>query len=152
MSIQQFSEQQYFIDLRSDSQEVNLGSFTQDRTTKIAHIRLFLYLKGTFTDEIIYLHLKDDPNTPVFETVTGISVVNVPDVTTDWLGWVRFDFDKEFIVGGTEYFLTAQTGNYTESASKYMGVAFDYPNIQNEQTGGSSYKNYCSKFQLYGLE
>ena len=152
MSILNFSEQQYFTDLRSDSQEVNLGSFIQDRTTKLGNIRLFLYLKGPFTNETITLHVKDDPDAPVFDATATVSVGDVPDVTTDWLGWVRFDFDKEFIISGTEYYLTAETANYTESATKYMGVAFDYPNFQNESDHGYGYINYCSKFQLYGLE
>ena len=151
MSIQDFSEQQYFIDTRSDTQEVNLGSFNQNRTTKLGNIRLFVYLEGAFTTEQLTLHVKDDPDSPTTDFTATIDVVDIPDIGTYWLGWVRFDFDKEFIVGSTDYYLTIETANYTESASKYIGVAYDFPNIQNEQTG-SVYNDFCCKFQLYGLE
>jgi hypothetical protein len=152
MSIEQFSEQQYFTDVRNDTQEVNLGSFTQDRVTKLGNIRLFLYLQGAFTNEQLTLHVKDDPDSPTTDFTATVDVSDVPDAGTHWLGWVRFDFNKEFINEATEYFLTIETANYTESASKYIGVAFDYPNFQQETDHGAGYINYCSKFQLYGLE
>ena len=151
MSILNFSEDQFFTDVRSDSQEVNLGSFIQDRTTKLGNMRLFVYLKGTFTTEAITLHIKDDPDSPTTDFTATLNPVDV-GVVSDWLGWVRFDFNKEFVLKDAEYFMTIESANYTESASKYIGVAFDYPNVQNEQTGGSWYNKYCSKFQLYGLE
>jgi hypothetical protein len=152
MSILNFSEDQFFTDLRSDSQEVNLGSFIQDRTTKLGNVRLLVYLQGVFTDEQITLHVKDNPDAPSTDFTATLNPVDVPDVGTHWLGWIRFDFNKEFLVKDTQYFLTIESSNYTESASKYIGVAFDYPNVQNEQVGGSWFNNYCSKFQLYGLE
>lgn len=152
MSIRDFSEQQYFYDLRSDTQEIKLGSFTQGRTTKLGNIRLFLYLEGAFADETITLHVKDDPDSPTTDFVASTNIGDVEGTGTYWLGWVRFDYDKEFIVGGTEYHLTAETSNYTEAAGKYMGVAFDYPNFQQEVDKGAGYTKYCCKFQLYGLE
>lgn len=152
MSIKNFSQQQYFTDVRNDTQEVNLGSFTQDRVTKLGNIRLFLYLKGAFTNEQLTLHVKDHTDSPTTDFTATVDVSDVPDAGTDWLGWVRFDFNKEFILSSTEYFLTIETANYTESASKYIGVAYDYPNIQNEQTGDEWFNKYCTKFQLYGLE
>ena len=151
MSIQQFSNDQYFIDARSDTQEVNLGSFNQDRVTKLGNVRLFLYLKGSFTNEQITLHVKDDPDSPTTDYTATVDISDVPTAGSHWLGWVRFDFNKEFINESTEYYLTAETANYTEG-TEYIGFAFDYPNVQNEQTGGGWFLDYCIKFQLYGLE
>jgi len=155
MSILNFSEHQFFIDLRSDSdsQEVKLGSFTQSHNSKLKHMRIFSYYQGAFTNEEMVLRITDSLTSP---TVTYVSdpllPANIEGVGTHWLGWVRFDFNKEFIVDGTEYFMTISTANYTEGASKYIGFAYDFPNIQNEGQIGQGYNQYCVKFQLYGLE
>jgi len=152
MSILNFSEQQYFIDLRSDSQQVKLGSFTQSKNSKLKNIRIFAYLQGAFTSEELVLRITDSLTSP---TVTFVSdtffPADIDGVGSHWLGWIRFDFNKEFIINGTEYFMTISTTNYTESASKYIGFAYDYPNVQNDGVG-SMFEDHAVKFQLYGLE
>lgn len=152
MSIKDFSRDQYFFDAFSDGREVEIGSFNQPINSEASNVRLFMYFKGAFTNEQVVLYLKDDLTSPtyVYES-SPVVISDIPDVGTDWLGWVRFDFNKQWIYDSTEIYMTAKVLNYTESPTKYVGFAFDFPNTQNGSVT-CCYNQHPVKFQLFGYE
>ena len=146
MSIYNFAENMYLIELRDDAQEVDLGSFTKTTTTQLDMVRIFVYLKGSFSNESITLYLKNGGNT--YSSTFNLSDVTM--TTDDWIGWLRFDFGMEFLEDGNTYAMSAITTNYTRSASKDISISYDFPVIENTQTGGCCYTDYGIKFKLFG--
>ena len=137
----------YLIELRDDAQEVDLGSFTKTDTIQLKYARIFVYLKGSFSNESITLYLKNG-------ATTYSSTFNLSDVdmgSDDWIGWLRFDFNMEFLADGETYDMSAITTNYTRTPTKDISISYDFPVVENEdQTGGCCYTDYGIKFKLFG--
>ena len=132
MSILNFSDKLTVLSIESSTSDQNLGSFNNGADARqLKHIKVFMYFDGQFSAEKLTLSITDSLTAP---TVTYSSdTINVIDIDpllisgTDFLGWVRFDFNKEWLDVSAVYYVYITSANYTESASKNINLVFDYP-------------------------
>ena len=156
MSILDFSDKLFSISIESSSLSTQLGSFTNDLTVRqLGHIRVLMFFDGLFNAESVILSVVDDPFSPsVTWASSSVKISSLdPVLLTDsaWLGWVRFDFGKQFIDASTEYFLLMDAANYTETDSLSINLVYDYP-IPMNGTRLSSFQKHPVAFEVYGYE
>jgi len=149
MAIKDFSDSLYFID-GVDGEYVEAAIITRTSSKELGHIRLFLYLKGSFNGERMTLKLTDSLTSPTVTYTSDEVLLSQTGASSEWLGWVRFDFDKEWMIDTESYHLMFKVDNYTESASKYVGVCIDYPQFEGAGTGNLMDRG--AKFQLFDFE
>lgn len=149
MSILNFSKNMYFLDA-IDGEYVEGGLITRTSSREIGHIRVMLYLKGTLTNQRMTLRLTDSLTSPAVTYDSSEVLLSDIDKGDDWLGWVRFDFDKEWMIDTESYHLLFKVENYTESPTLYIGAAIDYPVFDNAGTGNLDER--AVKIQTFDFE
>ena len=132
MSILNFSDILLGLSIGSSGSDESLGSFANSAVERqIQHIQVLMYFNGAYGGEKLTLSLTDSLGSP---TVTYTSdVINVLDIDpllntgTDWFGWVRFDFNKEWISASATYFVYISSTLYTETRAHSINLVFDWP-------------------------
>lgn len=154
MSILDFSNYLVGLPLTSSPSDKNLGSFDNGTDVRqIKHIRVLMYLEGQYNTEKLSLSITDSLTSP---TVTYISdTINVIDIDaslktdTNYLTWVRFDFNKEWLDSSVIYYVQIASTNYTEASGKSINLIFDYPvpiygaRLSNAQSHPIAMQIYC---------
>jgi hypothetical protein len=107
---------------------IDLGNFTTPSEARgLKYIRLLMFFKGDFSG--LTMRLQDRTSSPNYsDTITISDIDAVLATDSNWLGWVRFDFNGVGLATSTSYDpkLNFFSG-YTLSSSLYAGVAFDFP-------------------------
>jgi len=156
MSILDFSDYLVGLPLTSSPSDKDLGSFDNGADARqIKHIRALMYFEGQYNTEKLSLSITDSLTSP---TVTYTSdVINVVDLDpslrtdTNYLTWVRFDFNKEWLDASGVYYVQIASTNYTEATGKSMNLIFDYPvPIYGARLGNAS--DHPIAMQIYCLE
>lgn len=156
MSILNFSDTLMCISVAESTNDIHLGSFTTDSTDgQVEYIRVLMYFDGQFTNETINLLIQDTRLTPsttwTSDTVLITDIDTVLSTDSNWLGWVRFDFDKQHILASTEYHLMMSAANYTETASLSINMVWDFP-IPMNGTRQTWFSDHPIAFEVYRLE
>jgi len=156
MSIKNFSETLFVQPMLGSTNPVHLGSFTNDSTPRqISNIRVVMYFDGSFTGERVKLTATDSVGSPTFSWDSDIILCKNLDPTFEtgakWLGWVTFDFSKQWIYASTEYHLLMSATGYTETLDHSINMIFDYPAPWNG-TRQDSYADHPIAFQVFGYE
>jgi len=151
MSIKNFSDELYVKTVES-AQESYLGSFTPAVSMELSSLVLSLYKKGahTGTEEFRIKIYREESrtSTPILSDTVKIS--DAPSITSgDWMGRIRFDFNRENMVAGSSYFVTLDPVVYTRNANVfYFSTLLDWPFSTNSQSGLEA----GSKMELWGYE
>jgi len=157
MSIINFSNKLWYMSIPDSSTSIDLGSFTTDSagTQQLKHIKVLFYLAGDFDLETVTLSVTDSLTIPT-ETFTSDSIALKKDVDQDfssgtsWLGWLRFDFDEQWINASSTYYIYIDAANYTATPSD-IGLVFDYP-IPVNGTRLGAVEQHPIAFQIFGLK
>lgn len=136
------------------NEQVDLATITPSRTMELIHIRPLIYRQGSATANLqLTLHTSTNYN------VTYASSNTVASSTwgsgTNYLGWIRFDFNREVLRANQTYYLTMKTSSYTGTSSVFFALTFDSPNTNNT-IGSAQTVHHISehpyKFELYGSD
>jgi len=159
MSIKNFSEDKYIKTFDAD-EEIRMGGFSlaSGGSGPIGNIRVFLYIQDfTALGGSETLTLKIYTSTQYLNAYITSSVVNLSDISFDtsdpakenWLGYLRFDFNDEWLNEKFTYYPTITIANYTPNADAfYIGLAYDYPDPVYDN-GGSFFYNQSIAMQIF---
>jgi hypothetical protein len=152
MGFKDFPDELYAKTIDS-SEKVKLGSLSYANDSRLRYARLQLFLKGaSITNEQFRINILSDygKSNPIYSSEwTDLS--DITNLATNWIGWVRFDFDDAFIDSDHTYYLELESQNYTRDADTfYIGVIAEYPITTNDVTPVAS--NLPIKVELYGVE
>ena len=156
MSILNLSDVLFTQSLGGSSSAVHLGSFTNDSTARqLGIVRVMMYFDGTFNGERIKLSVTDSISSPTFTWDSDTILVTDLDSTmatgANWLGWVKFDFGKQWVAASTAYHLTMTATGYTEADGHEITMVFDYPAPWNGSRQGLAQEHPIA-FQVFGYE
>lgn len=136
-----------------DSNEtIELGQFKPSVNGELGNIRAELLVHGNFSsNERIRCKIgqSSDDSAP-YATSEWVNVTSFDDSngSNDWIGWVRFDFNRENINKNQTYYIWLETDNYTRVGdTNYIAVSFDYP--YPTYADDSSHKNSTWAFQWF---
>lgn len=139
-----------------DSNETNeLGQFQPGANGELGHIRCELFVHGTLSGSErvrCKISLTSDDTAP-YATSDWVtcSTFDDSDGSNDWLGWVRFDFNRENINNNETYYIWLESDSYTRNADTfYIGTVFDSPYATYTDDTDHSESTYAFQwFQYY---
>lgn len=159
MSIKNFSEDKYIKTFDAD-EEIRMGSFSLDSGSSgpIGNIRVFLYIQD-FTalggNESISMKIYTSAEysnsyiTSDTALLSSISFDTSDPLKENFLGYIRFDFNNEYLNQNFTYYPTVTISNYTPSGDTfYIGMAYDYPDPVYDN-GGSFFYNQSIAMQIF---
>jgi len=117
------------------SETVELGQFQPTANGEIAHIRAHMFKHGTIGGSesvTISIHTSSDLTTAyaTSDAVTFATIQNSSNLNTtgDWIGWFRFDFNRENLNKNQTYYVSCTLTNYTRNSDTYYaGLVYDFP-------------------------
>lgn len=147
MSILNFSEDKY-IKTFDSNEEVRLGGFSvaPGSAGPIGNVRVFIYIND-FTSlggsETLTMKLYTSTNySNAYVTSNAASLSDITFDTSDgsktnYLGYVKFDFNNEWLNPNATYYPTVTIANYTPSGDTfYIGLCYDFPDgVYSDNTG-----------------
>lgn len=113
-------------------------AFTLPEATQLKYIPLWFRRVGTAGGSERF-RLKVFGNvdmTAPLATSAWFNLASMEAMTTNWLGWARFDFDRQNLYAGRRYYLGIEPDSYTRNGTTfYVGVLLD-KNPFNVPVGG----------------
>lgn len=159
MSIYNFSEDKYIKTFDAD-EEVRLGSFSlaSGKSGPLGSIQVFMYIQDftalsgneTLTMKIYtstnYSNVYITSDTALLSEIT----FNTSDPTKEnFLGYLRFDFNEEWLNENFTYYPTVTVSNYTPNGDNfYIGLAYDFPDPIYDNSGTYFY-NHPIAMQIF---
>lgn len=127
MAFLQFPKDLYILEL--DPGENQLGSYDWSNIVEIGSGVLWIYKHGSFNITTETAKLKVYSTVGLDNLLFESDLVNLVDISGindgNWLGKVRFDFNRHPIDGNSEYYVTIEMSNYTYVSTDYIGVVLD---------------------------
>lgn len=159
MSFRQFSEYQY-IRVMNTSEVIKLGGFKISTNHELKYMRVLTYINGTLSgSEQLRVNIYSNPGQTkkimhsswidlngTIENETG-SIV-----TGNWLGLIRFDFDRQNINKNIFYYAGVESTSYSRNGDTfYIGFSHDYPFPRYSDGSTASYESNLA-FEIFGYE
>lgn len=149
MSVRQYTSEA-FIKVLNTGESVFLGGLNPSVAQELTYIRLMVQITGTVTNEKFRISL--------YGTSDGDSLRGQSDVfslseittlsTTNWLGWLRFDFSGIQLHPSYTYYPRLEPVTYTRNGDTfYMAVELDWPNTWNTQSDATL---PSARMEVYG--
>ena len=134
MGFGQFPQDQYLI-IVTDDQPTQAGSLVPGSDIELGHITCRLFKLGAHSgSETLQLHIygNEDLSTPIASSAE-VAVSEIDSLTSsNWIGRVRFDFNREQLDSDNTYYFGIQVNNYTYSeGSYYWAWSLDWPDDVN---------------------
>lgn len=115
-----------------DDEEVAAGAFTFPDHMEIAHARLVVYKHGSHAgterlrvniySDSAYSNLMHQSDWSEIADIDGIDAIDY------WIGWLRFDFDREHVNLNYTYYIAVEIDGYTrDSDAYYIAGVLDWP-------------------------
>ena len=154
MAFKQFPRDR-FVKIFATDEIVRVGSFS-NVSGELAHIRSEIYIKGTLGgNEKMRLKVYSDARyTALFATSEWFDLIKIEDedgnvVGGDYIGDVRFDFNRQNINPNITYYVAAEIVDYTENYdSFFVAISRDYINSVYS-VAGNKYSNHPFKMQIF---
>jgi hypothetical protein len=131
MSAANFPSDQYFIILSQTPQIVGKISFTDYTNFDLSNIQVWLQKVGAHAvNERFRISVyADRAATRLLYSSDWVSVTDIDSITSsNWYGYVTFDFDYQPINTYATYYIGIETENYTKDGDvHYWGIAIDWP-------------------------
>jgi len=108
---------------------VPCGTAQPAKAIELQYLQLVLFVHGSLagTEKVRVKLFNDTALTKLFATSNWASVAAIPGVGVDWIGWLRFDFARQFLSPFDVYSVAVETTGYTRNVdTSYLGVALDY--------------------------
>lgn len=128
MAFEQFPDT-FYIKLLKEGVVEKLGAFSGQASQGLQYIVLTLLRVGTAVGtERLRLHLYSE-TTFVSGPVASSDWRSLSEFTTgtNAHGYLRFDFNREYLSNSLTYYLGIETENYTKTLSFYLAVKLDWP-------------------------
>ena len=133
MSITQFPRDLYIKRLDT-SEEGQCGSISPAEDIELDSIKVWIHIKGAPAgSETIQIKMYGEPtysNLLFSSTAHAISGITAIDSlsTTDYLGWIKCDFNRQNLNKDLTYYPAVTLANYTRNADTYyIGLVYDWP-------------------------
>jgi hypothetical protein len=157
MSIKNFSNELFMKCIMDSSTKEYCATFDQPaNAAQLAHIRLLMYFEGQFTSESVELYCTDSIGSPTFtHQSASVKVTSLSDSLSlpgaKWMGWVRFDFDRQWIPASDTWIIQVGGSAYTKTHALFMGAVFDWP-VPVNWTVQESFLDHPIAFQIFTAE
>lgn len=154
MSIQDFNYIQEVSVLEDDTDTMKLALIVPSENFELTSIMVKVYLQGTFTTEKMKLKLHSSDNYNII--LAESNEIELDNSGTNFLGWLRFDFERPQLFSGLTYHLNAISSGYTRNADiKYISFVHDWP-IRFYSSTNVSYTGipsaYPKALQIFGRQ
>jgi hypothetical protein len=150
MAFLNFSENLYVKEMDSN-EETGLGGMSPAVNGDLAHMRVFVYIKGTIGgSETIKVNFYGDEltNNLLFSSSKS-NLSNINPSPNNYLGWVKVDFDRQPLNKNITYYPSLQLENYTRNGETYViGIVYDWP-APTYATGVNIVSNASYGFQVF---
>lgn len=150
MAITGFPASQAFKVLELSEEDCGLVKAGEDM--ELAHIRLWIYIHGTYGgSETLKINLYSQ-NDVLLHQSDASTLSEISNIGANWLGWLRFDFNRENVKSGTEFKIKVASTNYARNGDTYyIGIGFDWsdPALTNVANSGINYGIYAP---MYGYK
>jgi len=136
------------------SEVVSPGGFTLAQAQELAYIRLLIYKHGTAagTEKFRLKVYADADLTKLIATSAWSEFAN-PDAAailaaSAWLGYLRFDFAREWLPASQAFYLALESSGYTRNLNTfYVGGILDWPVPTYTQTYSP---RFAFAMEIYG--
>lgn len=124
MSFLNFSEY-LFVRISNESETVKIATHEIVTGGELGNMRVMVYLKGSVSGNIqLKIYPKDNASVPICSS----NIVDISTIGSDFLGFVRFDFQRENFPNGAQFDIFADVTSYTRSGEvSYLSLVFDFP-------------------------
>jgi hypothetical protein len=128
VSFTSFASNLYAISLDQVNEAQSMGSFQETLSGELKYIRSAIYIENVSSlggSERMRIKIYSDSSlTGLLYTSEWSNISSITNLgSTNWLGWIRFDFNKENINKNLIYYAKIETDNYTSGIS----VLYDFP-------------------------
>ena len=115
MAYNQFRETQYASTLESSGTDKLLSAITTTEVIELDHVIYEMYFKGiTPTNEKFRLNILSINGRTLFSS-SWVTLSNIDNFSTEWIGRVRFDFNRELLRTSSTYNISIESSSYTRS-------------------------------------
>lgn len=157
MSILNFSEYKYVKSFDAD-EAIRLGGFSTASSGQMENVRVFIYIQD-FTalagnEQLVMKLYSSTAYSNILMTSNTISLSDITFDTSDvakenFIGYVRFDFDSQWINSANTYYPTVTISNYTPNAALfYIGLCYDFPDPVYSN-GGTNFFDQSIAMQIF---
>lgn len=128
MSFTDFSEDQ-FIKTVDTGEKIKMGSFQTPENGELVYMRITPYWEGKIpTTEQVRLNIYSNPEyTALLYQSDYSDLVDISNKSTNWIGWLRIDFNREPVNLNSTYYVEAEYNNYTRTGSYFQSLCWDFP-------------------------
>jgi hypothetical protein len=119
-----------FIKTIDTGEQIKCGAHKFVNSMELKNIRLGIYINGQIpTNENMTLQLHSESTYGSLITSSNtIYLRDIPNVSSMWIGLVRFDFNYYPINTNLYYYIKLITADYTRNADTYyLGTIYDWP-------------------------
>lgn len=148
MSFENFPSELYF---RVIDGETEIGTMSPNELLEISNIRLMIYIHGTLAgSEQLRINIYS-VNDVLKIQGDYLDISDIANLATDWIGSLRFDFNREVLTAGETYTLKIESNNYTRNGDTlYIAAGYDWP--LNTYTTVEGAPNYGIHQELFGYK
>lgn len=159
MSFRHFSEYQY-IRAMDTGEMIKLGGFKLGTSHEIGHMRVLLFINGTLggSEQLrVNIYSNRGQSKKIFHSSWSslnntIENENGTIISGNWLGLLRFDFDRQNINKNFYYYASVESNSYTRNGNTfYLGFAHDYPFPRYSTGANAAYESNLA-FEIFGYE
>ncbi len=132
MAFKDFADTQY-VKTIDTGEAPEMGTFQPAKNAELAHVRVLIYIQDVTAlggSEQIQCKIYSDPNFAALQYTSSLtSLSGITNIgTTNWLGFIRIDFNRENLNKNITYYPRVNLTNYTRSANAFfIGLSRDYP-------------------------
>lgn len=145
--------QNAIVKMLDTSEFAHLGGYTMQSDTELKHIRLVIYKHGAAAGSE-QMRLGVYSRSDLAGAIALSDWVDVADFiegATHWIGFVRFDFARQFLDSDSTYHLGIETQNYTRNGGTfYLSVVADWPDPVNSPQNDAAY--FAAAAHFFGYE
>lgn len=136
-----------YVKVFNDGEKLQMGSMQLTQSSiELKHIRVLLYVKGDLVGtEQLQLKLYSD--SLYSKELYSSDVITLSD--SNWLGYLRFDFDNVNLNKNLIYYLACVPSNYIKTETSYLSLAHDYP-LTKYANNPTSFRNTNLLFEVFG--
>ena len=150
MSFSDFRDTSYFKTIDT-AEKIELGSFNPSVHRQVEYMRICIFIHNisitTQSLRINVLSAYNDP-VPMFSSAWS-DLGDISNLSSYWIGWVRFDFSQQFMSSDLTYYLELETNNYTRTAdTNYLAARLDDPLSINILSGDDA---IAVGVEVYGI-
>lgn len=135
------------------SETVKLGSFQVAAATELKYLVLWIYKHGTAggSEQMrVKLYSSENQQAALY-TSDWSALASISGISTYWLGWLRFTFDRANLSANLRYYFAVETTGYTRNEDTYyLSAVLDWPEAVNTWNTSGGYPG--AKISIVGYK